>query len=154
MPVSWAIAAILIARLLSRESPIAIAGMQTWVGALFLLPFAIRELGEPQRWTAQAAGAFAFLVLGGSCLGLVLYTWLYRDVRPTTVTLAQILIPTQSSHWGGVHRADTCRRGARRRRGRAQRPAGAVARIEPPSQSDRRPTDRPLVLPACSMTTG
>lgn len=96
MPISWAISAILIARFLSRESPIAVVGIGTWVGALFLLPFALTQVGQPQQWDARSAIAFAYLVVGGSCIGLVLNAWLYRKLRPTTVTLSQVLIPTQA----------------------------------------------------------
>jgi drug/metabolite transporter (DMT)-like permease len=96
MPISWAIAAILIARFLSHESPIAVVGIGTWVGAAFLLPFALTQIGQPQHWTASAVIAFAYLVIGGSCVGLVLNAWLYRKLRPTTVTLSQVLIPTQA----------------------------------------------------------
>jgi len=96
MPISWAISAILIARFLSRESPIAVVGIGTWVGALFLLPFALTQVGQPQQWDARSAIAFAYLVIGGSCIGLVLNAWLYRKLRPTTVTLSQVLIPTQA----------------------------------------------------------
>ena len=96
MPITWAIAAILIARFLSNESPIAIVGIGTWVGALFLLPFALTQVGQPQQWDARSVIAFAYLVIGGSCVGLVLNAWLYRKLRPTTVTLSQVLIPTQA----------------------------------------------------------
>lgn len=96
MPISWAIAAILIARFLSRESPIAVVGVGTWVAAAFLLPFAISQAGEPQHWTTSSILAFAYLVIGGSCVGLVLNAWLFRKLRPTTVTLSQVLIPTQA----------------------------------------------------------
>jgi drug/metabolite transporter (DMT)-like permease len=96
MPISWAISAILIARFLSRESPIAVVGIGTWVGALFLLPFALTQVGQPQQWDARSAIAFAYLVIGGSCIALVLNAWLYRKLRPTTVTLSQVLIPTQA----------------------------------------------------------
>ncbi len=96
MPISWAIAAILIARFLSRESPIAVVGVGTWVSAAFLLPFALSQAGEPQHWTGSSIAAFAYLVVGGSCVGLVLNAWLYRKLRPTTVTLSQVLIPTQA----------------------------------------------------------
>ena len=101
MPISWAVAAILIARYLSQESPIAVVGIQTWVGALFLAPFALAQLGQPQHWDARSAVAFAYLVIGGSCVGLVLNTWLFRHLRPTTVTLSQILIPMQALLIGG-----------------------------------------------------
>lgn len=96
MPISWAIAAILIARFLSGESPIAVVGVGTWVGAAFLLPFALTQVGQPQHWDMRSVIAFAYLVVGGSCIGLVLNAWLYRHLRPTTVTLSQVLIPTQA----------------------------------------------------------
>jgi len=101
MPISWAVAAILIARFLSRESPIAVVGVGTWVGALFLLPFALTQVGQPQLWDTRSIVAFAYLVIGGSCVGLVLNAWLYRKLRPTTVTLSQVLIPTQALLIGG-----------------------------------------------------
>jgi drug/metabolite transporter (DMT)-like permease len=101
MPISWAIAAILITRYLSRESPVAVVGIQTWVGALFLAPFALAQVGQPQYWDARSAIAFAYLVVGGSCVGLVLNMWLFRHLRPTTVTLSQILIPMQALLIGG-----------------------------------------------------
>jgi drug/metabolite transporter (DMT)-like permease len=96
MPISWAIAAILIAKFLSRESPIAVVGIGTWVGAAFLLPFALTQVGQPQHWNTSSIIAFGYLVVGGSCVGLVLNAWLYRKLRPTTVTLSQVLIPTQA----------------------------------------------------------
>lgn len=96
MPISWAVAAILIARFLSGESPIAVVGIGTWVGAAFLLPFALTQLGQPQHWDTRSVIAFAYLVIGGSCVGLVLNAWLYRKLRPTTVTLSQVLIPTEA----------------------------------------------------------
>ena len=102
MPISWAVAAILIARFLSRESPIAVVGIGTWVGALFLLPFALTQVTLPQHWDGRSIAAFAYLVVGGSCVGLVLNAWLYRKLRPTTVTLSQVLIPTQALLIGGL----------------------------------------------------
>ena len=96
MPISWAVAAILIAKYLSGESPIAVVGIGTWTGAAFLLPFALTQAGQPQHWTTAAILAFAYLVVGGSCIGLVLNAWLFRKLRPTTVTLSQVLIPTQA----------------------------------------------------------
>lgn len=101
MPVGWAIAAILTARLLSRESPIAVVGLQTGVGSLFLLPFALSEAAQPQHWDGAVFAAFGYLVIGGSCIALVLNTWLFRQLRPTTVTLSQVLIPAQALLIGG-----------------------------------------------------
>jgi drug/metabolite transporter (DMT)-like permease len=102
MPISWAIAAILIARFLSRESPIAVVGIGTWAGAAFLLPFALTQIGQLQHWNTNSIAAFAYLVIGGSCVGLVLNAWLYRKLRPTTVTLSQVLIPAQALLIGGL----------------------------------------------------
>ena len=96
MPISWALSGILIARFLARESPIAVVGIGTWVGALFLLPFALTQFGQPQNWDARSTIAFAYLVIGGTCIGLVLNAWLYRHLRPTTVSLSQVLIPVQA----------------------------------------------------------
>ncbi len=101
MPITWAIAAILIAKYLKGESPIAVVGLQTWIAAVFLAPFALAQLGQPQHWDASAAIAFVYLVIGGSCIGLVLNAWLFRHLRPTTVTLSQILIPLQALLIGG-----------------------------------------------------
>ncbi|GAC1459432.1 MAG: DMT family transporter [Candidatus Limnocylindrales bacterium] len=96
VPMAWAVAAILAVRVFQRESPIAVIGLQTWVGAIALLPFALSEWSEPQRWGLEAGIAFAYLVIGGSCIGLVLNLWLFRRLRPTTVMLSQVLIPTQA----------------------------------------------------------
>jgi drug/metabolite transporter (DMT)-like permease len=96
MPISWAVSAILMARFLSRESPIAVVGIGTWVGAAFLLPFALTQVAQPQHWNPSSIGAFTYLVIGGSCIGLVLNAWLFRKLRPTTVTLSQVLIPAQA----------------------------------------------------------
>jgi len=35
-------------------------------------------------------------VVFGSCVGLVLQMWLTRRLRPTTMTLAQVVIPAQA----------------------------------------------------------
>lgn len=96
VPMSWAVGAILAARVLAHESPIAVISLQTWVGAIALLPFARSQWSEPQHWGTSAGIAFAYLVIGGSCIGLVLNLWLFRRLRPTTVMLSQVLIPTQA----------------------------------------------------------
>jgi len=96
VPMSWAVAAILASRVLQHESPIAVISLQTWVGAVVILPFALSQWSQPQHWGLEAGIAFGYLVIGGSCIGLVLNLWLYRRLRPTTVMLSQVLIPTQA----------------------------------------------------------
>jgi drug/metabolite transporter (DMT)-like permease len=96
MPITWSIAAILSARTLARSAPIATVAAGTWVGSLVLVPFALTEIGAPARWTLETVIAFAYLVVLGSCVGLVLNLWLYRKLRPTTTSLAQVLIPAEA----------------------------------------------------------
>jgi drug/metabolite transporter (DMT)-like permease len=96
MPISWAVAAILSSRTLKNSAPIATVAVGTWVGSAVLAPFAFTELSTPAHWTGASGIAFAYLVLFGSCVGLVLNLWLYRKLRPTTTSLTQILIPAQA----------------------------------------------------------
>lgn len=96
LPILWGVAAVLAARYLQQASPIPIIAIEVWAGALFLVPFALTQAGEPARWTGAAIVAFAYLVLLGSCVGLVLNLWLYAKLRPTTVMLSQVLIPVQA----------------------------------------------------------
>jgi len=93
MPVGWAVAAIIASRALATLSPLPTIAVEVWAGAAVL---ALSEAGRPSHWTPGAAIAMAYLVLFGSCLGLVLNLWLYRKLRPTTVSLAQVLIPAQA----------------------------------------------------------
>jgi drug/metabolite transporter (DMT)-like permease len=96
MPITWAIAAILSARTLARSAPIATVAAGTWAGSAVLVPFALSQVTQPAHWTPASALALAYLVLVGSCVGLVLNLWLYRKLRPTTTSLAQILITAEA----------------------------------------------------------
>jgi len=96
MPIGWAVAAIIASRALTTLSPLPTIAVEVWAGAAALVPFALTEAGRPSHWTPAAAIAMAYLVLFGSCLGLVLNLWLYRKLRPTTVSLSQVLIPAQA----------------------------------------------------------
>ncbi len=102
LPITWAAAAILAARYLQHASPVPVIAVEVWAGAIFLIPFALTHAGESVTWSVPAAIAFAYLVLLGSCVGLVLNLWLYRKVRPTTVMLSQVLIPVQAVIIGAV----------------------------------------------------
>lgn len=96
MPVAWAIAAILAARYLQHASPIPVIAVEVWAGSLALIPFAVTQAALPSHWTTPAIVAFLYLVLLGSCVGLVLNLWLFRKLRPTTIVLAEVLIPVQA----------------------------------------------------------
>jgi drug/metabolite transporter (DMT)-like permease len=96
MPVTWAIGAILQARELRQGSPLPLVAIGTCAGSLFLLPLAAAQAGEGTNWNVGAALAFGYLVIFGSCVGLVLQMWLTRRLRPTTMTLAQVVIPVQA----------------------------------------------------------
>jgi len=96
MPVTWAIGTILQARELRHGSPLPLVAIGTCAGSVFLLPFAVAQAGAAADWNVGAALAFGYLVVFGSCVGLVLQLWLTRRLRPTTMTLAQVVIPAQA----------------------------------------------------------
>ena len=97
MPVTWAVGTILQARELRHGSPLPLVAIGTCAGSLFLLPFAAAQAGEARELEPRAPRlAFVYLVVFGSCVGLVLQMWLTRRLRPTTMTLAQVVIPAQA----------------------------------------------------------
>jgi len=96
MPITWAIGAIVQARELRHGSPLPLVAIGTCAGSLFLLPFAAAQASQTANWNFSAALAFGYLVVFGSCVGLVLQMWLTRRLRPTTMTLAQVVIPAQA----------------------------------------------------------
>ncbi|HUG56532.1 MAG TPA: EamA family transporter [Candidatus Limnocylindrales bacterium] len=96
VPMGWAVTSVLSARHLTRVSPLPVIALGTAAGGVFLVPFAIAEIGQPVRWSVEAAVALAYLVLVGSCVGLVLNLWLYRRLRPTTIMLSLLLITTEA----------------------------------------------------------
>jgi len=102
MPVSWAFGTIVQVKALGEGSPIAIVAVGMWAGAAVLAPFALTQIGQPAAWTPQVVTSFAYLVVFGSCVGLVLQLWLTRRLRPTTMTLSQLLISTQALIVGAV----------------------------------------------------
>lgn len=102
MTVTWAIGAIVQRRVLGEGSPIPLVAIGTWTGALVLAPLALAQAGTPSTWTLDVGLAFAYLVVLGSCVGLVLQLWLTRHLRPTTMTLSQLLISTQALVIGAV----------------------------------------------------
>ncbi len=104
--VGWAVAAIIAARLLKSEAPLPVIAVETWAAGLFLVPLAITELGRPVHWGGDSLIAFGYLVVFGSAVGLVLNLWLYRVLRPTTVSLTQVVIPAVALLIGTVALAE------------------------------------------------
>ena len=96
MAISWAIAAILQSRFLRTVAPIPTVALGTWASALFLAPLAAVQLPEAQHWTLASALALTYLVLFGTSFGMVVSLWLYRKLRPTTITLIQVLVPAEA----------------------------------------------------------
>jgi drug/metabolite transporter (DMT)-like permease len=96
MPITWAVGTIVQVRVLRVGSPLPLVAVGTWCGALVLAPFALGQASGPETWTFDVVISFAYLVVLGSCVGLVLQLWLTRRLRPTTMTLSQLLISAQA----------------------------------------------------------
>ena len=96
MPITWAIAAILQSRFLTKVAPIPTVAVGTWVSALLLAPLALVQLPEGAHWTLASALAFVWLTLFGTCFAMVVSLWLYRKLRPTTITLIQVVVPAEA----------------------------------------------------------
>ena len=102
MPISWAFATIVQVRMLREGSPIPLVAIGTWVGSLVLAPFALAQAGGPEVWSPDVIVAFAYLVIGGSCVGFVLQLWLTRRLRPTTMMLSQLIISAEALVVGAI----------------------------------------------------
>jgi drug/metabolite transporter (DMT)-like permease len=96
MPITWAVAAILQSRFLRTVAPIPTVALGTWASVLLLAPLALLQLPQGQHWTTASVLAFAYLVVFGTCFGMVVSLWLYRKLRPTTNTLIQVLVPAEA----------------------------------------------------------
>lgn len=96
MPITWAVAAILQSRFLRTVAPIPTVALGTWASVLLLAPLASLQLPQGQHWTTASVLAFAYLVVFGTCFGMVVSLWLYRKLRPTTITLIQVLVPAEA----------------------------------------------------------
>jgi drug/metabolite transporter (DMT)-like permease len=107
MPVTWAVGTIMQARELRHGSPLPLVAIGACAGSVFLLPFAAAQVGQPANWNVGAALALGYLVVFGSCVGLVLQMWLMRRLRPTTMTLAQVVIPAEALLIGALALGET-----------------------------------------------
>jgi drug/metabolite transporter (DMT)-like permease len=102
MPITWAIAAILQSRFLRTVAPIPTVAIGVWVSAALLAPLAFVQLPQGAHWTLASALAFVWLVLFGTCFAMVVSLWLYRKLRPTTITLIQVVVPAEAILIGTV----------------------------------------------------
>jgi drug/metabolite transporter (DMT)-like permease len=96
MPITWAIAAILQSRFLTTVAPIPTVALGVWVSAALLAPLALVQLPQGAHWTLASVLAFVWLVLFGTCFAMVVSLWLYRKLRPTTITLIQVVVPAEA----------------------------------------------------------
>jgi drug/metabolite transporter (DMT)-like permease len=96
MALSWAVAAILQARYLTRVAPIPTVAVGAWASALFLTPLAMQQASSGQHWTTASILALGYLAAVGTCFAMVLSLWLYRKLRPTTITLIQVISPAEA----------------------------------------------------------
>jgi drug/metabolite transporter (DMT)-like permease len=107
MAITWALGTIVQVRVLRHGSPLPIVAVGIWAGTLVLLPLALTEIGQPAAWSLETVVALAYLALLGSCVGLVLQLWLTRRLRPTTMTLSQLLISAQALVIGALALGET-----------------------------------------------
>ena len=96
MPITWAIAAILQSRFLTKVAPIPTVAVGTWASAVLLAPLALVQLPQGAHWTLASVLAFVWLTLFGTCFAMVVSLWLYRKLRPTTITLIQVVVPAEA----------------------------------------------------------
>jgi drug/metabolite transporter (DMT)-like permease len=96
MPITWAVAAVLQSRFLTSVAPIPAVAVGTWASAVLLAPLAVLQLPQGAHWTLASVLAFAWLVLFGTCFAMVVQMWLYRKLRPTTITLIQVIVPAEA----------------------------------------------------------
>jgi len=96
MAISWAIAAILQSRFLTRVAPIPAVALGSWASVVLLSPLALGQLSAGWHWTTPSILALAYLVVFGTGFAMVVSLWLYRKLRPTTITLIQVVVPAEA----------------------------------------------------------
>ena len=102
MPITWAVGAIAQVRVLKEGAAVPLVAVGSWAGAVVLAPFGLAQVGMPSSWSLEVVLSFAYLVVLGSCVGLVLQLWLIRRLRPTTVSLSQLPISALALSVGAV----------------------------------------------------
>ena len=89
----WALYNFVMRLVLGTYSSLTITTWQTLFGALGFIPFVIAE-GKPLTLPSPTAWAsLAYLVLGCTVAGFVLYNWALEELEPSTATSLSNLIP-------------------------------------------------------------
>ena len=96
MAFGWAVAAILQSRYLTKVAPIPTVALGAWASALFLAPLALPQASSGLHWTTASILALGYLAAVGTCFAMVVSLWLYRKLRPTTITLIQVITPAEA----------------------------------------------------------
>ena len=78
---------------MGRCSTLVITSWQTLFGTLGFIPFALVEGLPAQTLSPAAAASLAYLVLGCTVVGFVLYNWALEGLEPSTATSLSNLIP-------------------------------------------------------------
>lgn len=89
----WALYNVVMRLVLGTYSVLTITSWQTLFGALGFVPFALVE-GLPTALPSPTAGlSLAYLVLGCTVAGFLLYNWALEELEPSTATSLSNLIP-------------------------------------------------------------
>ena len=83
-------------RFLTRVAPIPAVALGSWASVLLLSPLAFGQLSAGWHWTTPSILALAYLVVFGTGFAMVVSLWLYRKLRPTTITLIQVVVPAEA----------------------------------------------------------
>lgn len=89
----WSLYNFAMRMVMGRYSAFTITTWQTFFGALGFLPFALIEGMPTSPPSPSAWAALAYLVLGCTVVGFVLYNWSLEELEPSTATSLSNLIP-------------------------------------------------------------
>ncbi|TME72104.1 MAG: DMT family transporter [Chloroflexi bacterium] len=81
---------------MTRVAPIPAVALGSWASVVLLSPLAVGQLSAGWYWTTPSILALAYLVVFGTGFAMVVSLWLYRKLRPTTITLIQVVVPAEA----------------------------------------------------------
>ncbi len=101
VPLTWALASVMVKRELAQMPTVGVAGLEMLFGSVVLLAFAgIVDAGKPVIWDARGLLALAYMTIVGSCLAFFLFFWLVQHVRVTTSSLFSLVTPAEAVLFG------------------------------------------------------